>query len=346
MVETLISPDRPTVVLDGPEPREFSKLTRTSVTGNGILAGKMGPLVRDCAASGQPHRKVVTLPDGCEKRMVAVPVLGPSGHVHAASVWVGSKNDDLPAIPKVGAIEWSPSGIVTTTPAAHYLLQLPPGEPPNGHTIPELLSRFDYWGDRASFLSMFNLAHPTDRWIGTATTTYDDGIDHHLCIAARASGPRMSRTIRAIVFEVVANDSTPEPDPCALAFRQIPVPAGHALALADLWSGFVHEWLAEEHTPLAGWRHHQPDLDDDSRLLAASTCFELATGQQTEANTPARVRFSPEGQWIALNAKWTRIRGRGRPQALIDIAPSSTDPVSFIRGCQICYDLSRPQPDH
>ncbi len=340
VVETLIGAERSSTVLDGTEPREFSKLTRASVAGNRKVASYLDPLVRECATSGQPRRTKVELPDGCVKNLVAVPTLGPSGQVHAAAIWVGNPDDDLPDIPNVGAIEWSPSGIVTTTPAAQYLLQLPLGEVLSGHTIPELLSGFDHWGDRGRFLSMFDLVDPADQWIGAATTTYEDGTDHQLCIAARASGPRPSRTIRAIVFEVALDDSTIPVDPCALVFRQMPIPAGHALALADLYSGFVHEWLAKERTPLAGWRHHQPEFDYDSQLLAANTCIAMATGARRTAKTPARLRFSPAGEWISLDATWTRIKGRGRPQALIDITPIAPTPIPFIEDCEVCQDLA------
>ncbi|WP_040815786.1 GAF domain-containing protein [Nocardia concava] len=340
VAETLSGTGRSSVVLDGLEPREFSKLTRASIAANGLIAKELVSVVQECATVADTCSSDVTMPDGQVKRIAALPVLGPTGQVHAAAVWVDSANRDLPDKPHIGTMQWRANGTVTADPAAAYLLQLPFGELPHGNTIPELLSRFDQWDDRAKFLSMFNLVDPTDQWIGTATTTCDDGTDHRLHFAARASGHGSDRTIRAIVFES-ATDPTTCADPRTLAFRQMPIPADHALALVDLPSGFVHEWVAEEHTAFAGWRHHQPEFDYNSRLLAADTCYALATGVRNEAKTQARLRFSSNDGWILLEATWTRIKGRGRPQALIDITPISPNPAPMVRECRICQDLVR-----
>ncbi|MFX0581090.1 hypothetical protein [Nocardia nepalensis] len=125
----------------------------------------------------------------------------------------------------------------------------------------------------------------------------------------------------------------------------MPIPAGHALALVDLPSGFVHEWVAEDHTAFAGWRHHQPEFDYNSRLLAAETCYARASGARNEAKMQAHLRFSPNDEWMLLEARWTRLKGRGRPQALIDITPVSPNPAPMIRGCRVCQDLvHRPTP--
>ncbi|WP_306356163.1 MULTISPECIES: GAF domain-containing protein [unclassified Nocardia] len=346
VAETLSGPARSSVVLDGAEPRQFSKLTRSSIAANALVARELDSVVRECATAGGTCSTEVTLPDGQVKRIAAIPVIGPSGRVHATRIWVDSVNAELPEKPVVGAMEWSAGGVVTADPAATYLLQLPFGELPHGNTIPELLSRFDQWDDRANFLSMFNMVNPTDHWIGTATTTYDDGTDHQLQFAARASGHGPDRVVRAIVFEAATDPSAICTDPCTLVFRQMPIPLGHAMGLVDLPSGFVHEWLAEQRTPLAGWRHHQPEFDYNSRLLAAETCFALASGVRREAATQARLRFSPQDEWMVLDAKWTRINGRRRrPQALIDVTPVSPNPVPLIRGCRICQDLvHRPTP--
>lgn len=345
VAETLSDTGLSSVVLDGAEPREFSKLTRSSVAANGLIARELDSLVHECATVHDTCSKEITMPNGQVKRIAAIPKLGPSGHVHAAAIWVDSVNGQLPETPVVGTMEWSAAGVVTGDAAANYLLQLPYGELPQGNTIPELLARFDQWDDRAKFLSMFNLVDPADHWIGTATTTYEDGTDHRLHFAARACGLGGDRTVRAIVFEAATYPSAPSTDPRTLVFRQMPIPPGHALALVDLPSGFVHEWLAEERSSFAGWRHHQPEFDYNSRLLAAETCFALASGARNEAKTQARLRFSPNDEWMVLDAQWTRIKGRGRPQALIDIMPLSPNPIPLITGCRICQDLAhRPTP--
>ncbi|MFI6869226.1 hypothetical protein [Nocardia sp. NPDC050406] len=149
----------------------------------------------------------------------------------------------------------------------------------------------------------------------------------------------------SIVFEAATDPSAARIDPRTLVFRQMPIPHGHALALVDPPSGFVHEWLAEERTAIAGWCHHQPEFDYARGLLAAEPCFALASGARSEAKTQSRLRFSPTDEWMVVDARWTRIKGRGRPQALIDSTPVAPNPVPLIRGCRICQDLvHRPTP--
>ncbi len=71
----------------------------------------------------------------------------------------------------------------------------------------------------------------------------------------------------------------------------------------------------------------------------AETCFAIASGALSEAKMQARLRFSSNDGWMLLEAKWTRVEGRRRPQALIDITPISPNSVPLIRGCRICQDL-------
>lgn len=274
-------------------------------------------------------------------QMIALPVIGLSGQVDAVTVWTGARTDPLPPPPNVGSIEWNASGVFTGTSAAQFLLRLSYADIPSVHTVPEILAGFDHWDDRAGFFDLFNLDNPADRWAGTATKTYEDGNPHRLHIAARASGCGITRTVRAIVCDVTDDEALVVPDLLSIAVRHMPIPPGHALGLVDLKTGFVHEWLADERTPLAGWRHHNPEIDNSGKLLVATTCIELATGVRQTANTKARLRFNPTDDWILLSARWNRINNGPRPQALIDVTPISPIPTPPVGKCRLCQDLLR-----
>lgn len=175
-VDTLTGPEQPSTVLDGLSPRSFTKLSHSSIGRSGAAARILPSLVRLCGTTGATQDKYSTLSDGRVMHMVAVAAVGPSGDVHAVAVWVGAVNDALPPPPVVGSIEWNASGVAVGTPAAHFLLRLTYGELANVHTMPEFLANFDHWGDRAGFLALFNLNNPNDRWTGTATRVFEDGI--------------------------------------------------------------------------------------------------------------------------------------------------------------------------
>ncbi|MGY2061361.1 hypothetical protein ACW9HQ_41360, partial [Nocardia gipuzkoensis] len=69
---------------------------------------------------------------------------------------------------------------------------------------------------------------------------------------------------------------------------------------------------------LAGWRHPNPEFAREGWFLGATTIFELAAGVRKTADISGRVRFDPDDEWIQVRARWTRISGEDRPQALID----------------------------
>ena len=340
IAETLTGPEHPTIVLDGIRPRALTRLNNSSVASSGAAARLLDPLIQLCTSTGSAQDKLFPLPDGHTLRLIGLPIPGPTGYVHAVALWVGARTDTMPPPPAVGAIEWTPAGIAQGTAAAHFLLRMSYGDLPNIHTVPEMLAGFDPWHDRAGFLALFNLMSPTNQWIGTATKTYEDGAPRQLQIAARGEGIGTNRTVRAIVTDITGLDTPAVPDLCSIAVRHMPIPPGHALGLVDLKTGFIHEWLTDPRSPLAGWRHHNPQFDEHGRIDATTTVFALANGTLRETETNVRMRFDPDDPWISLRTRWRRISDGERPQAIIDVEPTSSVPRLAVSKCRICQDIS------
>lgn len=342
VADTLAGPEQPSMILEGSRPRAFSRLSHANIARNPVAARAMTALVREVAESEQTRDKFVRAADDLIVRAIGVPIPGPSGQVHAVAVWAGAPEDALPKLPVVGALEWSRSGVITANPAAMFLFRAPGGDLLVGRTIPETLAAFDSWSDRPGFLALFNLDHSTaaTRWTGTATKMYEDGELHQLHIAARAIGAGEDRVVRAIVCDISGHPASVDPDLLQVSLRHMPIQPGHAVGVVDLRTGFVHEWMAPENSPLAGWRHHNPDYDADGRAIVAGVCYQLATGAQSDARIKLNVRFSPVDEWILLDSKWTRISGGDRPQALLDVTPVSWTPAP-VAGCVVCQDMAR-----
>lgn len=338
VIETLhgVPEDISMVLLDG-APRSFSKLARSK-----LPSSLLRTVVAECLRTGETSIRSTVLEDERVFRLVGMPILGPAGGVFAVVIWSAGIREPMPEIPKVGAVEWTPSGLLTGNPGAEYLLR-PPNELPEGRTVPELLASFDTWDNRLEFLEMFNFTDtPADQWTGLATKHYADHTNHQLHIAARAVGTGPQRRVRAVVCDVTALGGHRAPDPSVTALRSVPILPGHALALVDLGSAFVHEWLTNDPL-LAGWRHHNPLYDLDGRARVAATCRELAYGKRDHATVEVRVRFSPNDDWIDIQGQWTRLPGDTLPQAMLDITPISPNPPPLISGCDLCYDLAHPQ---
>lgn len=341
VVETLSGPDKATTVLDGPGPKSFTRIRNSTLGRSGAAVRLLPSLITQCASTGSAKDKCFSMPDGRIIRLVGVPILGPSGCTSAVAVWIGARTDTVPAFPAVGTIEWNAAGIMTTTPAAQWLLRLSYDAVPNVHTVPELLASFNHWDDRAGFFDLFNIENPSNQWTGTATKTFEDCVEHHLYFAARASGTRTNRIVRAVVCDITDAHGPISPDPCSIAFRYMPIPPGHALGLVDLKSGFVHEWLTEKGSPLSGWRHHNPIFPLPDQLDVITAVFELATGVRDVAEMTVRVRFDTDTNWIKVQARLKRIRGESRPQALLDVTPLSLVPPLAVQDCRICQYIDR-----
>ncbi|WP_067721493.1 GAF domain-containing protein [Nocardia yamanashiensis] len=345
VIETLTEPDDFTVVLDGPAPRAFSRLNRASISRNSTAARMLPGLVRDAAATGRTRDQYFHLSDDRVRRMMVIPVAGPTGIVHATAVWVGGIEEPLPRLPIIGAIEWTIQGLAVANPAGQFLLRAPQGDLLSAHTLPEMLSGFDEFEDRPGFLSLFNLGDldtPAQQWHGTARLRYDDGGElHTLFLAARAVGQGTDRVVRAVVTDITGSQTPTRPDLTLAAVRHMPITPGHALALADLKTGFIHEWLTSSPTsPLTAWRHHNPEFDPVSKLEVVQACYALATGTTETVTHQVTMRFSEADDWIPLLAKWTLISGGDRPQALIDITPMAPLPSPAVSGCRMCADFA------
>lgn len=343
LAETLAGTADASLVLDGPNPRGFSRLSRASIARSGAAAHCIEPLVNEVVDSGQTHDKYFPTRDDRMQHMIAVPVLGPSGAVHAVAMWVGAMNEPLPRMPIIGAAEWNVSGLVSASPAAHFLLRTRHGDAIAGHTITDMLAALDHLEDRAGFLELFNLESPTERWSGIATTTDESGEKHQIFLAARAVFTGGERRVRAVVADVTGAQNPGRPDLTLAAIRHMPVPPGHVLALADLKTGFIHEFMCAPNSPLVSWRHHNPLFSDDDKIQVVNACFTLAAGIADTVSTRVSVRFSPDGEPILLDARWTRVLDGDRPQALIDIAPISAIPVPVVPGCRACEEVADAQ---
>lgn len=341
VVETLTGPDECSVVLDGLSPRAFARLTRASVAFGSAVTSRLEFAIKLCLRTGQEQDKLFTLPGDRVIRVLANPVIGPSGKVHAVTVWSGGTSDEPPPPPIAGAIEWINPGLVKACPTAQFLLCEAHAEGPSEHTLPEMLSHFDYWNSRWAFLSLFNVENPTDRWTGTAAKTFIDGAHRQLYLAARASDADSTHTLRAIVCDISAAPAPGVPDPCPSVIRHMPIPPGHAIGLVDLGGGVIHEWMADPASRMAGWLHHNPEIHPSDAPLIDAVRKALLAGTRLTANITGRIRFAPEDEWILLQARWSRVSNGEQPQALIDVIPVPPIPASVVDACPRCqYPVS------
>ncbi|WP_216896738.1 GAF domain-containing protein [Nocardia alni] len=315
VAETLDIESTPTVILDGRYLRRFANLTRASIATTAAEARRLAPLVQRCAANQRPEHDQLQLPSGSVVRIAATPIFGPAEHVYGVSVWAGPASDIAPIAPTVGAIQWDAATLLATiSPAMRTLLAIPDTEFQSPMTFPTLLAQFDRWDDRAGLLSLLDPSHSVDHWTGTATTQFPHGGRQHLHIVAKAV-PATS-TIRALVCDISRTATPPAADSISAALRRAPIAPGHALAIVDLTTGLIHEWIGGG--PFANWRNQTPHIHPEDSPLITDTCARLRAGALTVTIT-ARIRFNDSDSWIPLQTTWTLLTHDDRPQALVDV---------------------------
>lgn len=320
VAETLDHESTPSVILDGRYRRHFANLGRASISTSAAHARHLEPLVRRCAANGCTEHHLLPLPSGSTLRMTATPIFGPDHHVFGVTLSAGLPSDAPFRPPTIGAIEWDAMTVqATVSPGFRALFDLPDTELDSPTTFPDLIARFDRWDDRAGFLALFDLPHPAESWIGTATTQFTGKPRRNLHIVAKKIHSR--NTIRALVCDISHTDPPPPADPIYAALRRAPIAPGHAIGILDLHNGLIHEWIANG--PFANWRNTIPQLHPDDLPTVVTARARLLSGTTTTTVT-ARIRFDGTDGWIPLRAICTRITDDDRPQALIDvtIAPS------------------------
>ncbi|MFI1919344.1 GAF domain-containing protein [Nocardia sp. NPDC020380] len=339
VVETLGRLSESAVILDDMYPRRFTKLNRATIAISTSIARELHRLVECCTASRRTESTDTRLPCAAMIRLIAEPIFGPYGQVRAVALWAGTVGTVPPTAPTVGVVEWDSTLTVAVSTGAAALLLV--DQAPKPRMLPEMLSSLGWINDRSEFMALFRLTDPIDAWSGTAARRFDDGTRHQFHIVARASGTGANRTVRAIVCDTPEAQLPSKPDLYCSAIRHVPILRGHALALVDLNSIAVHDWVANDGDPIAGWCHHQPYVHPADKELLFTTCRDMLSGITLTAHIEARLRFDPADDWIRLDSRWTRVTSDDQPQALVDVTTIPPNPPSITDECERCHQLPR-----
>ncbi|MEV6276650.1 GAF domain-containing protein [Nocardia sp. NPDC051832] len=338
VVEMLDDWSEPTVVVDGQFRREFSALKRISIAPNTAIAERVKPLLIRCGKARTSVVDNVTLRSGTLVKLVARPVYGISGEVRGATVWAGPEGERPPRPPQVGVLEWNTHLVASMSPTARAMLH---GDSKlDSLLLPELIAAFDRFEDRAGFLSLFSLMNPVAKWTGAATRTYGDGTVHQLHLAARTPWASAS-TVRALVCDVGQERVQPGADLYEAVLRCVPILPGHALGIVDLDAMAVHDWVANNNEPIAGWLHHQPRPHPEDLVQVVELGRDLLNGTRTRARFRSRIRFDDNDDWITVECTWHRLPSGAQRQALIDVAIVAPMPASVVDVCPRCKQMRR-----
>lgn len=172
LVETLAD-EPPTVVSAGGTVKNWTSLARLAPAPGVHLE----PLVQHVRSTRRRHQ----LPDvraarGPGFRIEAIPVLGPSGEVHAVQIWIGDSTvePDPPRI--VSGISWLlEKAVIAQTLEASMMSGVRPEDHVNERTAPEYYSKAVKFDDSERLFSLAFDPRAGDRWDSHMSVLHADG---------------------------------------------------------------------------------------------------------------------------------------------------------------------------
>ena len=268
----------------------LSQAARTHASYSGNLPGRDGEVLTRC-----------------------VPVLGPSGAVHALRMDIG--DIDPAGGPPVIALEFD----------SRYIARFgtPHGPMPvlfrtdTTWTLPALLERVVWLDKRLELIAMFDPIEPAPRWCGSLVL--DDPTTNtrrHLWMAVRSvTDYDGMRIVRAVIADITAMIPAPSWDPLTehLSTRTT---RGHGSALMDLRTTLMHSFCCHDDPRLAPWRHSNPQLHPADIPAVMTVLGDLADNRP--ARITMRIRFSDDAPWTTLRAECSPLANYPRAQANID----------------------------
>ncbi|MBF6188852.1 MULTISPECIES: GAF domain-containing protein [Nocardia] len=318
LVQIERKPAQQWVVAEGGHPRRHTRLSRTRIAGSAAVGRQLPALVEIATAEAQPRARSVYLPSGTHIRLFAVPVTDSVGRVAAVQAWAGPRSRPIPARPAVGVISWPEpaTGLAVTTPAAETLLDT---GTTGGATRPlaDLLGRLAVLEDRLGLLQLLDPAADRHRWSALAVSRgHASATGRSLFLAAtRHADPP---GVTAVVCDVSAAHP-PAPTPVSeLLVRAVPAPRRHGIAVVDLATGLVHDWIRPAPEPVHRWRRQHPIIHPHDQVRLAETRTRLIGGAPRAA-LRWRLRFEPADRWTCIHTRWTVLTRTPTPQAMLDI---------------------------
>ncbi|WP_280405124.1 hypothetical protein [Nocardia brasiliensis] len=212
-----------------------------------------------------------------------------------------------------------PTGAVSASPAAERMLVLGDAGGRRERPLADVMCRFEWWEDRAGFLRLFDPVQSADDWTGTAVIADEvQRCRRHFYVVARRCTSTAGQCVRALIHDLTDLEPPPRLDIRATALRCMPIREGHAIGLTDVGSWLIHDWIAIDHTPLARWRHEEPEIhSEDSKSIAECRAALLAGAESSECSV--RFRFSRHDRWDTVWAEWRILSRYDHLQAMFDI---------------------------
>lgn len=306
LIETLV-PGQMNIVAKGGHPRSIDEslsLQRLSPDSKIVVDA----FLMRAHASGRRHEEFVEVRRRATTvtiRLLAHPVLGPTGAVHALQLWIGPAEVEPTPPRTASAVSWLlDKGVIAQTLEASMMSGVAPEDHVPERTPPEYYAKSIRFDDTAGLFALCLAPSEGGTWEGSFSVLHADGHIMRWHCHARACLEPDEVGVRVLWHDVT---DTVEPDRPILDVlaRQRGIEAlGIYPALLVPRRGYLAMWLCDTPAPWVKWRDVSSGEDvfhpdDRSSLVAAHARLVGGTGHE---ELTVRVR--------SIDAPWTPTRIR------------------------------------
>lgn len=257
-------------------------------------------------------------------RLIAEPVLGPTGAVHAVQLWIGPAGSE-PGPPRIAsAVSWLlDEGVIAQTVEASMMSGVDPADHVPERTPAEYYAKSIRFDDTAGLFSLCLAPTEGGVWEGSFSVLHADGHIMRWHCLARACLEPDEVGVRVLWHDVTDTIAPDKPILDVLARQRGMEALGIYPALLMPRHGYLAMWLCDTPAPWVQWRDVSSGSDvfhpEDLERIATSHTRVLGSGGHEEIEVRTRARDRSE-EWSATRMRISAYPGDlGELLAVVDM---------------------------
>lgn len=322
LIATLTPTTCPTVIAADGHLRDWGDLPR--LDRNRRLENKIRAIITAIRDSGHPVDHQHKERHAGLTRIIADPVIGPSGAVHAIQLWVGALDVQPPPLRPVAAFTWSSnSRLIELSAETNERYVFSPIAGRLTLTSPEAFRHIEHFDDAMTLIGKALQPRPDDHWSGRASIRTPHGL-RTVQLAMRSMPAPDHESWRGLIHDVTDAIAPAPPALHSLALFAIAARSpATAAAIMDVGQARIIAWITD---PIPGiqWKGVTDDRDtpppeDMERIFASFGRFKDGA---TVVHVPEVRLRRVDGGWTTVDGRATLIPTTAGPlMVLVELTP-------------------------
>ncbi|AYJ50832.1 GAF domain-containing protein [Rhodococcus sp. P1Y] len=257
-------------------------------------------------------------------RLLAEPVMGPTGAVHALQLWIAPTDRDVSPPRRASGVSWLlHKGVIAQTLEASMMSGVEPTDHVPERTPAEYYAKSIRFDDTEGLFALCLAPSEGDSWEGSFSVLHADGRVMRWHCHARACLEPEEVGVRVLWHDVTDTVAPDRPILDVLARRRGMDARGIFAALLVPRQGYLAMWLSDTPAPWVRWRDVSSGDDvfhpDDLAVISDSHRRLLEGGDHEEVTVRTRGSEGTE-EWVATRMRISTYPGDlGEHLAVVDM---------------------------